>query len=181
MALKLLLPLITFCTTFPVRMFAAGENTAGSGYLEYKEPVVTTATSASSTFFYVLSLILVFVFVLFSAYFVSKFLGKNFGSFGRSKTSGSVIGALPLDQNKRVLFLQLNDEVLVLGVTEQSISLLKEITEKEEVERIKREFSEDAKSGTLLNYQSQTLNVLQDKIKPMLRNLPDGKKGDNNK
>ena len=165
----------------PERIFAETGNASTSGYLEYKEPVLSSSTSAYSTFFYVVSLILVFAFVLLSAYFVSKFLGNRLGTYGKSNLGKNIVGAIPFDQNKKIVFLQINDSLLLLGVTEHNISILKEITESEDIERIKKDlFSDSSKSG-ILDYQSKTLDSLQQKIKPMLRNLPDGKKGENDR
>ena len=175
---KINLVLACLLTTLPVQVFAAENNESNAGYLEYKEPAISTVSSVSSTFFYILSLILVFIFILFSAYFVSKIIGNRFGTLGKGNTGRNIVGSIPLDQNKRLIFLQLNDSLLVLGVTEQNISLLKEFDEIEDIERIKRELFDENKANNLFDYHSKTLGSLQDKIKPMLRNLPSGKKGE---
>ena len=169
-----------FLLVCPEKIFANANSTANSGYLEYKEPVLLGATSAYSTFLYIVSLILVFAFVLLSAYFVSRFLGNKLGSYSKANMGKNIVGMIPFDQNKKIVFLQVNDSLLLLGVTENNISLLQEITRSEDIERIKRELFNVEKPG-ILDYQSKTLNSLQKKIKPMLRNLPDGKKGENDR
>ncbi len=164
-------------TLFPSRLFAVANEAKAAGYLEYKEPAVAASTSASSTFFYSLGLIVVFLLILFSAYIVSKFLGGKIGS-GGLLGSKSILGTIPLGQNKNVLFLEVADSVLVLGVTEQSISLLKEVVADEDIKKIKEDLVNKNMSKSLLGYQSQTLNGLQKKLKPILRKLPGGEKGD---
>ena len=170
----------SFLLVCPEKVFASTDNATNSGYLEYKEPVLLGTTSVYSTFLYVVSLILVFAFVLLSAYFVSRFLGNKMGSYSKANTGKNIVGMIPFDQNKKIVFLQVNDSLLLLGVTENNISLLQEITRSEDIERIKKELFNEEKLG-ILDYQSKTLSSLQQKIKPMLRNLPDGKKGENDR
>jgi len=161
----------------PSSVLAAVQESGDSKYLEYKEPAVTTASSSSSTFLYILSLLFVFCIVLFLAYFVSRFIGTRFGNMGTFK-SKNILGVLPLEQNKRILFLDVVDTVLVLGVTEQNISLLKEISSADEVKKLKEELQNSSSSSALLGYESQTLDELKSKLKPLLKNLPGSKKGD---
>jgi flagellar protein FliO/FliZ len=144
------------------------------GYLEYQEPVLTGNTSLYSTFFYILTLIFVFFLVLLLAYLASRLIGGKFGA-ARIKTAGNVLGSMPLDHNKRIIFVELNGSVLVLGVTEHSVALLKEISASEDIEKIKEDLSGKNQEG-VFGYQSRALDNLQKKIKPMLRNLPGGKK-----
>jgi flagellar protein FliO/FliZ len=153
----------------------AGAVTGGQGYLEYQEPALTGNTSLYSTFFYILTLIFVFVLVLLLAYLASRLLGGKLGA-ARAKAAGNVIAGLPLDHNKRIVFVELNGSLLVLGVTEHSVSLLKEVSAPEDVQKIKDDLS-GKNQGGIFSYQSRALDNLQKKIKPMLRNLPGGKKG----
>ena len=95
-------------------------------------------------------------------------------------TSGSFFHSVPLDHNKRIVFFELNGSILVLGVTEHSVSLLKEISDAGQVQDVKENLPGSGKSGILHNQSSALLN-LENKIKPLLRNLPGGKKGDSDK
>jgi len=151
-------------------------NNAGT-YLQYQEPVVTGGASASSTVTYVFYLLLVFAGVILLAYLSSKFIGNRFSRLG---AAGCLFHSMPLDHNKRIVFFELNGSILVLGVTEQSISLLKEISEASQVERLKESLPGKGKSG-ILHDQSGALLELEKKIKPIFRNLTGGKKGDSDK
>lgn len=178
MFLKFFVKLFFIMTVLvPNIVLAAVQESGNSKYLEYKEPAANAASSSSSTFMYILSLLFVFCVVLFLAYFVSRFIGTKFGSVGAFK-SKNILGVLPLEQNKRILFLEVVDKVLVLGVTEQNISLLKEISSADEVKKLKEELLNNGSGSALLGYESQTLDELKSKLKPLLKNLPGSKKGD---
>ncbi|MDR3348029.1 MAG: flagellar biosynthetic protein FliO [Acidaminococcales bacterium] len=163
----------------PPSAAALGDKLAGAaagspGYLENRGSALTGNTAPYSTFFYILTLIFAFFLVLLLAYLASKLIGGKFGA-ARMRAAGNVLGSMPLDHNKRIVFVELNGAVLVLGVTEHSVSLLKEISSSVDIERIKEDLSGKNQEG-VFGYQSRALDNLQKKIKPMLRNLPGGKK-----
>ncbi len=155
----------------------AAQEVDNTKYLEYKNTAVTGATSVTSTFFYILSLILVFALVLFLAYFVSRFIGSKFGS-SRFLSSSNILSVMPIEQNKKIIFVEINNSILVLGITENNISLLKEISASEDIKNLKEDLLNNKMTDGFLNYQTNTLENIQKKIKPMLRNLPIGKKED---
>lgn len=173
--------LFIYLVIVPNMVFANEQTTTGkTPYLEYKEPVISSANSSSSTFFYVISLVAVFLLILLSAWFVSRLLGNKLGANSFSH-SGNIVGMIPLDASKKIVFVQIDESLLILGVTEQNISFLKEINDIEEVQRIKEDlYHKNANSG-MFGYQSDTLDLLKKKLRPVLRNLPDGKKGDTDK
>ena len=99
----------------------------GGGYLagyENQDPTPngTPGVSWWSTIAYVASLVVVFLFVAGLAYYVSKFLG---GRFGRSMTGngGRVLEHLPLGPGRSACVVELAGRILLLGVTEHSITL----------------------------------------------------------
>ena len=51
---------------------------------------------------------------------------------------GRILEHLPLGPNRSVCVVELAERVFLLGVTEHSITLLREITDAEEIERIHR-------------------------------------------
>jgi flagellar biogenesis protein FliO len=53
--------------------------------------------------------------------------------------------AMPLGQNKMVQLLEVGNKILVLGITDSNINLLKEITDRDEVDRIKLQSSKESK------------------------------------
>ena len=120
---------------------AAGETSSGgSGYLAaYQETDPhPSQTSVWSTLAYLLSLLVVFAFVLFLAYMASRFLGSRFAAVTSSNKEGKVLETMSLGGNRSVCVVEVAGNILMLGVTENSVSLLKEITDPEEIEYLRQ-------------------------------------------
>lgn len=107
-----------------------------SEYLKYQEPSQPAASSAFSTFAYVISLVLTFMVVIGLAYATSKYLGQRMGKLN-SSGDNRIIYTLPLGANKAVYMVEVAGKFLVLGVTEHTINLLNEVTSPEEIEKLK--------------------------------------------
>ena len=134
--LILFLLLALFCSFFGNTVYAAE---AGGEYLQYQEPQSPTHSSWLSTVAYVFSLLVTFALVIGLAYFASRFLGQRMGGLAGVGAASKVLRVIPLGQNKGIYLVDIANQVLVLGVTEHSITVLKEITEASEVERIRAE------------------------------------------
>ena len=120
---------------------------AAGGYLAGYEDVDPQPTGVSwwSTIAYVLSLLAVFAIVFVMAYVATKFLGGRFNA-RISGQGGRVLENLPLGPNRSVCIVEMADRVFLLGVTDQSITLLSEIIDPEEIERLRnksRDFTTD--------------------------------------
>ena len=76
--------------------------------------------------------IMVALFYYFFKY-VSKKTNINFSSDGISKT----LSVIPIAQNKFLQIVDLGGKILVLGVSDNSINLITEITEKHEIDKIR--------------------------------------------
>ena len=110
----------------------------GGGYLsgyENRDPAPngTPGVSWWSTIAYVASLVVVFLFVAGLAYYVSKILG---GRFGRAMSSGGgrLLENLPLGPGRSACVVELAGRILLLGVTEHTITLLGEVEDAAEAE-----------------------------------------------
>ena len=132
------LPLLCFLlwTIFPALGLAAD----GGGYLagyEGQDPVPngTPGVSWWSAFAYIASLVVVFLFVAFLAYVASRFLGAR---FGRVLTGGNgrVLTSVSLGPGRSVCAVAIAGRVFLLGVTEHEVSLLREIEDEEEKQRL---------------------------------------------
>lgn len=132
-------------------------------YLKYQEPQATTS-SWLSTGGYILSLILTFLLVLALAYLTSRFLGQKIGQ-GRGYGTGKVYATLALGPNRAVYVVEMAGKFMVLGVTEQSITLLNEITSPSEIEQLKAAQNNPAMPPEQFSYvfsrQLQSLKQLQ--------------------
>jgi flagellar protein FliO/FliZ len=122
--------LITLLLTTPG--LAAGET---GEYLKYQEPQ-PAASSWLAASGYVVSLILTFLLVLGLAYFTSRFVAKRFNA-SAGPNSGKIYTTLSLGPNRFVYVVEIAGKFMVLGVSEQSISLLKEIIDPEDIEKLK--------------------------------------------
>ena len=143
---------------------------AEGGYLAgYTEPDPRpTGVSWWSTLAYLLSLLAVFAFVLILAYLAARLLSSHFTK-AAGATGGHLLAHLPLGPNRSVCIVELAERVFVLGVTEHSITRLKEITDPEEIERLHR--SSLAVSGGMDMFSSQmgTLEQLAKRIPSLFR------------
>lgn len=112
--------------------WAAGQ---GGEYLSYQEPK-PVETSWLSTIAYVVSLLVTFVVVIGLAYLTSRFVGQKMGRYGVSGEH-KVVVSLPLGASRGVYVVEVAGRFLVLGVTDNNVNLLAEITDPAEVERLR--------------------------------------------
>ena len=136
---------------------------AAGGYLSGYEEIEPQPTGVSwwSTIAYVLSLLAVFAVVFVMAYVAAKFLGGRFNA-RISGHGGRVLENLPLGPNRSVCIIEMADRVFLLGVTDQSITLLSEIIDPDEVERLRKN-SKDL-STDMFSQEFGTLSSLIDKL-----------------
>lgn len=87
---------------------------------------------------YLISLVAVFAFVVVMAYFASRFLSGRFQQQAAS-SGGRILENLPLGPHKSVCVVEIGGKVVLLGVTEQQVSLLAEIEDADEIDRLRRQ------------------------------------------
>ena len=140
---------------------------AAGGYLSGYEDVEPQPAGVSwwSTIAYILSLLAVFAIVFFMAYIATKFLGGRFNA-RISRHGGRVLENLPLGPNRSVCIVDMAGRVFLLGVTDQSITLLSEIMDPEEIQNLRnasKDFSSDMFSEELGSLSSivQKLSTLK--------------------
>ena len=115
---------------------------AGSGYLKYQEPLPVEPPDMSSAIFKTITaLAIVLAAVLLISYIAKKVLKKNDIVFGKDKLI-RVLGTSYIGVKKAITLLDVAGEVLVIGVTNNNITMLTKLE------------SEDAKSK-LLNSNSK--------------------------
>ena len=149
------------------RLAVAAEQTAPpSGYLQYQEPA-RAAGSTWGTVAYVLSLLVLFVGVIFLAYFTSRFVAARMGGMGQ--TAGAVIHmTLALGPNRNIHLVEMAGRFFVVGATEHSIQMLFEINEPEQIEKL-RETTASPKPSfeAALGGQLAALKQMRDKFPGM--------------
>lgn len=148
----------------------AAEEAAQGGYLSGYETNVPQPAAMSwwSTAAYLVSLFVIFAFVVGMAYLAARFLGGHFARPMKT-TAGRIVTNLPLGPGKSVCIVEMSGHFLMLGVTEHKITLLREITDLEEMERLRRMDSDITFSGDMFSQQLGSLSGLAQKIPPFLR------------
>ena len=148
----------------------AAEEAAKGGYLAGYENTDPRPASISwwSTIAYLVSLFVIFVFVVGLAYFAARFIG---GKFAQQKLGygGRILSHLPLGPNRSVCVIEMSGRVFMLGVTEHSITLLTEITDADEIDRLHREDLAFGKMPDMFSQQFGTLAGLVQKVPPLFR------------
>lgn len=148
----------------------AAEEAAQGGYLSGYDTNVPQPAAMSwwSTAAYLVSLFVIFAFVVGMAYLAAKFLGGHFAKPAGS-SAGRIVTHLPLGPGRSVCIVEMAGHFLMLGVTEHEITLLKEITDLEEMEKLRQMNSDVSFSGDMFSQQLGSLSGLAQKIPPFLR------------
>ena len=149
------------------------------GYLQYQEPA-RAAGSTWGTVAYVMSLLVLFVGVIFLAYLTSRFVAARMGGIGQ--TPGAVIHmTLALGPNRNIHLVQMAGRFFVIGATEQSIQMLFEINDPQEIEKIVEATTVARPSfETALGGQLAALKQMRDKFPDMFSPSHQQRKSDDN-
>ena len=157
-------------TLFLMDPALAAEEAAKGGYLSGYENTDPKPSSISwwSTIAYLVSLFAIFIFVVGLAYFAARFLG---GHFAQQKMGygGKILSHLPLGPNRSVCIMEMAGRVFMLEVTEHSITLLTEITDMDEIDRLHREEQKGLKVPEMFSQQFGALSDFVQKVPPIFR------------
>ena len=119
-----------------------------------QQPEEVAETKNSITFWTYVKLLLAFAFVIALLYGLLRFINQRNQQMTKHKLMKN-LGGVPLGQNKSVQLVVIGDQYLLLGVGE-TVQLLKEITDEEEKERLRRLVEDgqlyQAEQGTLIDY-----------------------------
>lgn len=145
----------------------------GSGYLANYQAGATTSNSPSSWSMvsYIISLLIVFGFVVFLAYFASRFIGSKFSNI-RAGKAGKLLASMSLGTNHSLCVVEIAGKVMLLGVTEQQITLLGEVTDELEIAKLRNvEMNDDQNITFQQAFEKQllSLNSLSKKIPTMVQ------------
>lgn len=134
------------CYTFAVTLFTGmfafltrqvyAQEQAGE-FLKYHE-TKPPETSWLSSVAYVFSLLIVFAVVLGLAYLTSQFFGRKMGK-NLISSNAQVLTTLPLGTNCAVYVVEIAGRCMILGVTNNQINLIQEITAQDEIDKLKNQ------------------------------------------
>ncbi len=140
---KLSIVLLTLCVV--VMCANAAQAAGGSSMVSYFKLVLQPILS--------LGIVILMIYGCFWAY--SKMNKYNFKKFSNSNdkmielSQLSLISHLPLGQNKSINVVEINKKYLVLGVTAEHISLLKEFDTLEDIKHIQEKIEDTEISGNI--------------------------------
>lgn len=149
---------------------AADTASSGGGYLAGYENTDPKPSQMSwwSTLAYLISLLVVFAFVVVMAYFASKFLSGRFKA-QVSSNGGRILENLALGPNKSVCAVELGGKVMILGVTEHQVNLIAEIDDLEEIDRLRRQSVINPVNAGTFSDQLSALESLTKRVPSLFR------------
>ncbi len=102
--------------------------------------------------------LLVFVLILYLAYFATKKLGKRLSFRGVGNKNIKIIESVSLGQNKAIMIIQSGGKTLLVGMTQNEIRLISEIDGE------KLDLDEDNSSGQTMEFSKAFKKVLEEKF-----------------
>ena len=150
---------------------AAEEAASSGGYLAGYENADPRPTAVSwwSTLAYLVSLFAIFGFVVVMAYFAARLLGGKFARHMASGHGGNILSNLPLGPNRSICLVEMAGRVFLIGVTDSAITMLSEITDPEEIERLRRESLARPWGEGMFSREMGVLSDLAQKLPPIFR------------
>ena len=110
--------------------------TPNGEYLQYQAPKPAEYSSGLSMITYIFSLLLTFALVIGLAFFASRFIGRKMGSVS-AMGPNKVLATLSLGTNRGIYIVEIAGKCFALGVTDHEITVLHEITDELEIQKMK--------------------------------------------
>jgi flagellar protein FliO/FliZ len=108
------------------------------------------------------SLMLVVLLIFVVLYLLKKFVFRDFGTtIGRKNSSEfKIVGQIMLQPKKYIYIIKFFDRMLVVGITDNNLNLLSEITDKESLINIENSFSpEKGNTNSFLDHLKSNLGI----------------------
>lgn len=162
--------LLLFMQMDPSLARAAEEAAPSGGYLAAYNDVdpMPTASSWLSTLAYLLSMLVVFALVLVLSYGAARFVGGRFSAFS-TNGGGRLISSVALGPKMSVAVVEIAGQMLILGVTEHNVSLLSDVTDPEEIDRLERVALTNNIPAGIFSDQLSALTKVIGKLPPIFK------------
>lgn len=132
-----------------------------TGYLTYREPGANASAGTLSTVSYVFSLLLTFAIVVGLAYLTSKFLSRRLAPAMQGSRM-LIRDVVSLGANKSLYLVEIGNKVFLLGVTEQSITPVKEFSDEKFIAELRASGELSGKTpANFPNIFQQQIDALQ--------------------
>ncbi|MCL2026648.1 MAG: flagellar biosynthetic protein FliO, partial [Leptospirales bacterium] len=119
--------------------------TEGLAAADYTESDFAPKTSGSSYAWDIFKLLIILGLMVGGFYYFFRYISKKTGINARGGDIMRTIAVLPIGQNKHIQVVELAGKLLVLGVADGGINLITEITNKDDIDRIRLMSSFDDK------------------------------------
>lgn len=117
----------------------------------------------------VLMVILVFILILYMAYFATKKLGKRLSFKGVGNKNIKIIESISVGQNKAIMIIQSAGKTMLIGITQNGINLISELDEE------KLYLNDDDKTGQTMKFSDSFKTVLEEKFGSRFKNTKENK------
>lgn len=118
-------------------------------------PIETDDRESESLSFPIIKMLAALAFIVFLIYSLAKFVNKRTRSFQDNRALETLSG-ISVGQNRSIQIVKVGDHVLVVGVSD-SIQLLKEISDEDEVEKILQQHTEKSTDEDIISKSKQWL------------------------
>ena len=106
----------------------------------------------------VLMALVVFVLILYLAYYATKKLGKRLTIKGVGNKNIKILDSIPIGQNKSVMIIETAGKTLLVGITQNEISLITEL------DRDKLDIPDKDDSAQPMEFSTAFKKVLEEKF-----------------
>lgn len=102
--------------------------------------------------------LLVFILILYLAYFATKKMGKRLSIRDTGNKNIKIIDSISVGQNKAIMIIETAGKTLLLGITQNEISLISELDKTQLV------LTEQKSGGEPMEFSKAFKNVLEEKF-----------------
>lgn len=117
----------------------------------------------------VLMVILVFILILYLAYFATKKLGKRLSFKGVGNKNIKIIESISVGQNKAIMIIQSAGKTMLIGITQNGINLISELDDE------KLCLNDDGKNSQTMKFSESFKTVLEEKFGIRFKNTKENK------
>ncbi|MCL2025964.1 MAG: flagellar biosynthetic protein FliO [Leptospirales bacterium] len=121
--------------------------TEGLAAADYTESDFMPRTSGSSYVWDIFKLLIILGLMVGGFYYFFRYISKKTGINARGGDIMRTVAVLPIGQNKHIQVVDLAGKLLVIGVADNGINLITEITDKDNIDRIRFMDSYDDKAS----------------------------------
>ena len=131
------------------------QNDSEEGFLEYSEPETPSTPDLVSTFLRMIaSLLVILAFIALGIFAFKKLKYKESNNGGKPL---SVLHKLPVGSKESICVVEVGDQILIIGVTNNYISLLSKVEDEDTIDKLR------IKSTGNLSFSSSLMSYLKGK------------------